>query len=535
MRRVLGLVLAGSALVACLNTNPRAPQTHDALAPSQLLPARLRRLSNAEYERAAGELLGEPVSVQGQLPPDIRQEGFTLNADQPVPAAHATRLSTLAQELAKRAARERLAALAPCAGSGSRSCAERFVREYGRKAFRRPLTTSERRALEQLFEEGRRDGRGFSGGVELVLQALLQAPSFLYVSELGEPAPAGKRQLSSLEMASSLAFLVRGGPPDEALLRAGERGLLSDPEERVRQARRLLGQSDTRHHFRRFVLEWLEVDELADTAKDNELAPSFERLKGPMLDETRAFVDEVMVHEGASLRSLLTAGFTSVQPSMARHYELSAYGPRVSLERSPRLGILQHASFLAAHAHEDSTSPVKRGDFVMRKLLCTTLPRPQELNIEVTIPAPDPTLTTRERFAAHVTNSSCQACHAPIDALGYTFENFDTVGRARASQNGKSIDTRASFEHAGISASFDDSVELSRFLAESPVSHDCFARHAFRYFSAQTSTDAERAFLDIVHRLAPSERENLVEMLVAYVKSELFSMRREPELEAPPP
>jgi hypothetical protein len=132
MQRALGLVLAGSALVACLNAEPRAPRPHDSVAMSQLLPARLRRLSNAEYERAASELLGEAVSVQGKLPPDIRQEGFTLNAAQPVPAAHATRLASLAQEISKQAARERLGTLVPCAHSGSRACAEQFVRDYGR-------------------------------------------------------------------------------------------------------------------------------------------------------------------------------------------------------------------------------------------------------------------------------------------------------------------------------------------------------------------------------------------------------------------
>jgi len=244
-----------------------------------------------------------------------------------------------------------------------------------------------------------------------------------------------------------------------------------------------------------------------------------------MLDETKAFVDEVMVHRGASIRSLLSAGFASVDATMARYYGFDAYGPRVSLERSARFGLLQQASFLAAHAHEDSTSPVKRGDFVMRKLLCTTLPRPQELNIEVTIPAPNETQTTRERFAAHVTNTSCQACHASIDPLGYTFENFDAAGRERTRQNDRPIRTASSVSIDGRPHTFEDSIQLSRWLAQNDATHECFARYAFRYFSAQSDPKVEQSFTALTRNLAAPNKESLIELVVTYVASDLFALR----------
>lgn len=471
------------------------------------------------------------MQVQRLLPPDVRQDGFTLNAAQPVPAAHATRLATLAQELARASVGRNLTRLMPCSGAASatpqlaEACIAEFVRDVTHRAFRRPPTAAELSGLAALFDEGRKGGGGFAGGATLVLSALLQAPSFLYLREVGEPAGAGRRALTSLEMGSSLAFLVSGGPPDAELLESAEQGKLVDPAVRAEQARRLLAKSDTRHHFRRFVLEWLEVDQLAELGKDVDLAPRFERLKPHMLDETRAFVDEVMVHDGASIRALLSAGFASVDPTMARYYDLSAYGPRVSLKNSARFGLLQQASFLAAHAHEDITSPIKRGDFVMRKLLCTTLPRPQELSIEVTIPAPTPTQTTRERFTEHVTNTSCQACHAQIDPLGYTFENFDAAGHERTQQNGKAIVTRADVNLDGKRYAFGDSTELSRWLAQNPTTHACFARHAFRYLSAQSDPAVEQSFTRMTDRLEPSVRENLIELVVAYVQTDLFALR----------
>ncbi len=529
MRRLLGLLALPCAFCACTQVNATVPSASAGPQNQELIDARMRRLSNAEYEKAASELLGRELDLHGKLPPDVRQEGFTLNDKQAVPAAFGTRLAQVADEIATQAAEEHLDEMLPCARTASRACAHRFVRDYARRAFRRPVSARETQQLDALFDAGKQDGGGFSGGVRLVLSALLQMPSFLYLSELGNETATGRRELTSREMAASLAFTVRGGPPDEELLELAEADALVDPEVRAEQARRLLGQSDTRHHYRRFVLEWLEVDDLEDTAKDAELAPRYEPLKAHMLAETRDFVDEVMVHRGASLRSLLTAGFASVDPTMARYYGLQSYGPRVSLLGSARLGLLQQASFLAAHAHEDSTSPVKRGDFVMRKLLCTTLPRPQELNIEVTIPAPDPKLTTRARYAAHVTNDSCQGCHASIDPLGFTFENFDAAGHLRTRENGQRVDTSGGIEQEGQWQSFGDSMELSRWLANNPRAHECFARHAFRYFTAQSDPKVEQALLHLTESLPEQDRENLLELVVAYVKSDLFMLRGDPK------
>src|SRR4029079_8181948 len=162
-----------------------------------------------------------------------------------------------------------------------------------------------------------------------------------------------------------------------------------------------------------------------------------------MLVETTAFVDEVMVFGRGSIRALLDARFASVDPTMARFYGLRTFGPRASLAKTERAGLLQQASFLAAHAHEDDTSPVKRGDFVMRKLLCNKVPRPAELGIEVVMPRPSTVQTTRERIASHARDGACSSCHVTLDALGFTFEGFDAMGRTRKTENGKPIDTEA--------------------------------------------------------------------------------------------
>lgn len=526
--RACSLALVLSLLWPACARPARSPDALDT-AEKKLLPARVRRLTNLEYERSVSALLGTTVSVAGALPPELRQDGYTPNAAQTSAPSVATELDRIARELSRDAVKRRLPELAPCHARGDRACAATFVRNFGHRAYRRPLEPAEEASLLRAFDEGAADGAGFSGGAELVLRVLLQAPSFLYVRELGSGgAPGETVTLGPYEIASLLSYTVRGGPPDEELLAAAASGELSSGEARERQARRLLGQRDTRHHFRRFVLEWLEVDGLERTAKNAELFPEYEALKPAMLSETEAFVDEVMVNAGASVKALLGAGFASVEPPMARYYGLSTFGPRANLAGTGRAGVLQQASFLSAHAHEDSTSPVKRGDFVMRRVLCTPHRRPAELGIDLVIPAPSKSKTTRERFAAHVSDPSCAGCHHVLDPLGYAFENFDAAGRARSEENGVAVDSRGNTELFGERVSFRDSAELSRILAADARVEECFARQAFRYFSAQSDRGVEASFLELRDELDEERRGSVIEELVTFVKSDLFVEREVP-------
>jgi hypothetical protein len=515
------------AATACADRPARSPAS--VVAAERLLPARVRRLTNVELERTVSALVGAPVELAARLPPDARQDDFTPNADQSTPASWSTRFDALSREIAAKTASERLGTLVPCAARASatdRACAEKLVATLGRRAYRRPLDAVEAQALLATFDAGASDGGSFTRGAELVLRALVASPNLLYVTELGEGGATGQTvTLTPYEIASLLAYTVRGAPPDEELLARAADGSLRESRVREREARRLLGMKDTRHHFRRFVLEWLEVDELERTAKNAALHPDYDALKPHMLAETSAFVDEVMVTEGASVASLLTAGFASVDPPLARFYGLKTWGPRASLAGSERIGILQQASFLAAHAHEDSTSPVKRGDFVMKKLLCNETRRPSEFGIEVVIPGPSTALTTRERFSQHATDRSCRGCHDSIDAFGFPFETFDASGRFRATENGQPVNPVTETTFGGNAVRFRNSVELSRFLAASPDVKECFARQAFRYFSAQHDPGVERSYLALRDARGGERSGNLLEELVVYATSDLFVKR----------
>ena len=527
MRRLLSALFVCCSTLGCAAQGGLSEPQVSLPEGAKLLPTRARRLTNFELDNSLSRLTGLEVALAPQLPRDVRQEGYTPNANQDVSSAWAARYSALVDELATRAA-SKLVERSSCHDLGP-ACRKLQVQRLGRLAFRRSLSAEEQGSLEGLLSEAAESGESFEGALALLLRALLESPSFLYVTELGSGTPGKQARLDDAELASALAFMFTGAPPDPALLDFAERGGLRTPHGRVEQALRLLRIPSTRYQFRRFALEWLEVDGLLDTAKSSELFPSYDALKPFMLAETENYVDEVMVHGGASVHSLLASGFASVGPEMARFYGLSTYGPRASLRGTGRLGVLQQASFLAAHAHEDVTSPVKRGDFVMRKLLCEKLKRPAEIGLEVVMPPPSAQLSNRERLTQHIADPGCAACHTRLDPIGYTFEGFNAMGGSQATDHGRPVNTRDRVSlgagPGGVSE-LSSSAELTQALLQNPTISECFARHAFRYFSAQADAGVEASFLALRAQLPDAERDNLFQVLLAYVASDLFALRQ---------
>lgn len=523
--------LCGTLVGCAASPAPTAPS-------AALLSARLRRLSNVEYERSANALLGLNEPIRDALPPDERQDGYVINERQAVPSYYASELSRQADQLAERSVALHLSRFIPCPSAGDvrSACVRRALDQLALGAFRRPPTASERASLLALFERGALEppapGEAAANpterGTRLVLSTLLASPSMLYLSELGDTSAGAVTRLTPYEIASSIAYAVTGAPPDTQLLAAAAApSALADPASREAEARRLLSLSSTREHFREFVLEWLEVDQLERTAKATALVPDYDAVKSHMLDETRAFVDEVMVYGGASLAALLAARFTSPDRAMAAYYGIPGFsGPRVSLTRQGRVGVLEQASFLSAHAYEDVTSPVKRGDFVLRRILCVDLPRPGEVGIETRMPPRDESVTTRARFAAHTSVADCRSCHVTIDPLGFSFENFDAAGRHRTREHGQPIATAGAVTLAGRTLRFADNAELATQLAALPESRSCFAKQALRYLTGRRSQAAEQWFGEVVDALPTDRRDSLLEWVVAWVRSPEFILRR---------
>ena len=514
---------------------------------SPLLPARIRRLSNAEYENSARAVVGNSDAVTTDFAPDTRQSGYTVNDEQRVDSVLVKQISNAASKLAAQV-RTKITTLAPCTDeiSGGEACAKTFIQSFATHAFRRPLGADEVEKLVALFHVGA-DGATYADGIELVATGVLQSAGFLYLTEVGDGSTQSPVKLTPFETASSLSYLVTAGPPDAELIAAASNGQLDTPEQRSAVFTRLMSGSDpaaSRARVLRVIQEWLGTDRLVDTAKDTQVYGGFAGLKPAMVAETGAFLQRLIEKKSGTVGELLGASWTATQDQGLT----ALYGGNASSDGEitlpQRRGILNQGAFLSVYAHASETAPVLRGLAIQRRLGCQIVKSPSELMLTVPPLQPDPTKTTRERLDVHTKDPMCAKCHDAIDSLGFPFEQYDGMGAAPAGglDNGKPIDS-----HSTVSLGLDfdgdyaDSNELAEALSKSDRVRECFARNIFRASSGRSNTDvqaAEQAFIDYwktVPAPAPDAAHptpasaaagSILEALRSVITSPNFTLRR---------
>lgn len=541
-----GSGLPGSGAVAGMGTGGMAAAMGtagsggDPNAASPLLPARIRRLTDAEFDTSVKALLGVDSTFGANFTPDTRQDNFSRNDAQRVDPVFIVQLDDAAEQLASQV-RPNIDNLAPCADktAGAMACAQTFLTSFLPRAYRRPATADEVNALLTVYSAGA-DGATYEDGIQTVIQAVLESPGFLYITELGDTPLATSVTLDPYEIASSLSYLVTGAPPDDTLMAAAKAGDLSDPDKRQAQLERLITTDPARVQIVRLVEEWLGIDQITQTAKDSNAYPDFAGLRDAMKKESDDFSAAVMWQSGSSVSDLLSANWTIADDSLARMY--LNLGPndavprndnQVSLTSVPRRGILDQGAFLSVYAHANETAPVLRGVAVLRRLVCFNLPDPTTLNVNVVPPVPDPTKTTRDRFTAHVSDPACAGCHTNIDSVGFTFEDLDGMGRQRSTENNLPIDSATTVATGGdIDGNFADSSELAQTLGTSADVRACFARHLYRYAATRsddTVTGAEAAFMSDAYMMPATSQGKVKELLTEFVRSDTFVTRRASE------
>ena len=186
---------------------------------SPIVPARIRRLSNLEYGNSVRALLQTTDAYETTLPTDVRQRNFTANQAQTVSSDWNAEIERTARAAAAGVVQSGgIDRISPCPGQATDDCAAQFITSFATQAFRRAVADVERDGLLDIYQQGAAEG-GFERGIELVIAAVLQAPSFIYISELGADA-GGQLQLTGDEIATLLAYVTTQSSPDESLLEA---------------------------------------------------------------------------------------------------------------------------------------------------------------------------------------------------------------------------------------------------------------------------------------------------------------------------
>jgi hypothetical protein len=522
-------------LAACVGQLGDAPSdsTAQALDCEGIQPGSspIRRLTRTEYNNTVRDLLGDTSGPAD----DFVAEEVSLGFDNQGAALVVSRLlaeqyMSAAEAISARATRD-LGALVPCgAMDDDDACAFAFIRRFAKRAFRRPVAADTEDRLRRLFEFGR-DEYDFETGIQLVIQAVLQAPQFLYRVEVGLPNPVapGVVRLDAYEMASRLSYMLWNTMPDEELFAAADADQLDTPARIALQARRMLDDPRARRAVANFHVQWLGLRDIASTTKT-----AYPRFDPAYLDlwkrETEAFLDHVVFDGEGDLATLFNAPYSMQNQELAAFYGVR--GPkgdafeRVELDPAQRAGFLTHASILAVTSKPDQTSPIHRGKFVRERLLCQSLPPPPN-NIVIVAPDLDPDLTTRERFAQHAEDAFCAGCHRLMDPIGFGFEHYDGIGSYRSRENGLPID--ASGEILGsrdADGPFDGAIELAEKLAESDQVRECVATQWFRFAYGRGEQEEDRCAMAEVQAAFAASGYDIRSLLVALTQTEAFRFKR---------
>lgn len=317
--------------------------------------------------------------------------------------------------------------------------AERLLRNFLRRAYRRPVQESEVQRYLALVKNELHSGHDFASSMLAGYTAIICSPPFLFLEE--EPG-----KLDGFALASRLAFFLWNSPPDTALIARAQSGELAQPETLRYEVERLLKDPKSSRFVEAFLDYWLELRKFDATTPSNTLYPDYyldEGLTEAAIDESRLFFTELL-QQNLPARNVIDADFTYLNERLAAHYGIAGIDGgmmrRVHLPGdSIRGGVMTQAIVLKVNANGTTTSPVVRGKWISERILGQSVPPPPS-----GVPAVDPdtrgAVTIRQQLEKHRADPSCATCHSKIDPQGFALENFDVMGGWRDRYRGDAKD-----------------------------------------------------------------------------------------------
>jgi cytochrome c5 len=339
------------------------------------------------------------------------------------------------------------------------ACTRTNLKNFARRAFRRPVNATELQPIINLAESARKNGATFEEALGVGLQAILVSPDFLFridrvenpskglVSKVADTkgktstapgqslAQESTRLISQHSLASRLSYFLWSSTPDDELLKAADTGTLRNPKVLEAQVRRMLKDPKAKALVDNFAGQWLELRRLESLTPDRDKFPQFDDyLRMSMRQETEAFFNHLMQTDG-SLLDLLDAKYTFANEKLATFYGIPGVkGPEfrmVKLDGTPRAGVLTQASVLLVSSYATRTSPVLRGKWILENILNAPVPPPPP-NVPLLDEAKiGEAASLRVQLEEHRKNAVCASCHSKMDPLGLAFENFSAIGQYR--------------------------------------------------------------------------------------------------------
>lgn len=529
-----GNVDNGSGNVDDGSSDPTSPPIGSGCEPGVPKTSQLQRLTNAQYDNTIRDLVGLDLAPSSLLPPDAsgsvdqrRWDGYRAAAE------------TVAAEVM--ASPEAKASVIPCTPEGDgAACASQLVAEFGARAFRRPLTADETARYESLYTRRAEltETGTFDEAAHLIIEAFLSSPSFVTRAELNSTAEGDRFLLSPHETASRLSYLLWESMPDAELFAAADAGELTSSAGILTQAQRMLQDPrarDTVASFHRRYMHMGSGTRWEVIQRDSQLFPAFDEAQVPaMSQETELFLDQV-AFSGGSFSDLFTSPVAYVNAGLAPLYGLDPadFGAQlepVELDPETRPGILTRVGFLASHSSFNRTSPILRGAFIQKEILCTSMGTPPP-GVEGT-PLPTEGLTTnRERVDAQTSPDECAGCHhTVINPTGFALESYDATGAVQATDNGAPVDTSAKVLIGGELRDLTSAADLMTAIANSPEAQRCYAEKWVEYAFKRDLDAADVCTVDELSSKLTQGGYTILNLITDLTQTESFRYRA-PETE----
>ena len=471
-------------------------------------------MSASQYANTIAHIFGSDIAANAQFAPLQRTDGLlALGASTAgVPFGEMQKLQRAAALVAAQVVDNgnldlgvpsHRDSLIPCRPAdetrADAACASAFLGMTGRLVYRRPL--SEARLAQMVDEAGKSavQLKDFYAGLASVLEGMLISPEVLLIHDRSEPDPErpGRRRLDAYSYAARLSLFLWNAAPDDRVLRAAESGELSTPKGRARVVDMMLASPRLEEGVRGFFDDMMAFDAFDNLAKD---ASAYPAETGATLaaarEQTLRTIYDHLVVKKADYRDLFTTRSTFMSPDLGAIYRVATprgWVPYEFPERSPRIGLLTHVSFLASHAHPGRSSATRRGKALRELLLCQPVPLPPP-NVDFSL-VEDPTAnfrTARERVGAHLENPVCAGCHRITDPMGLALENFDGAGQYRATERGVQIDPSGVLD----GKQFKDLTGLADAVRNHPALPSCLVRRVLSHGTGSPIQNDDRPLVD---------------------------------------
>jgi hypothetical protein len=548
-RGILIAAVASASLTACLgqigmedgsppgsgngNGNGNVGPNGAAFTPA---PSRLRKLTKLQYQNTLRDLFDGPVTIaKDALEEDQEKHGFnSIGASYvTISSRGVEQYEAVAYSVSKQVLESdtRKTALVGCtpAGTTDATCTRTFLQKFGRRAWRRPLTSDELDRWVAVATDAQTKLASFYEGLEIATTGLLVSPNFLYRVELGEPDPThthpnGWLKFNGYEMATRLSFFLTNSTPDDALLDAAARGELNNADGVKAAATRLIAATEAKRALDGFFEELLQLPKLETLARDPALFPAMSPTLGASMNsETLALFEDIVFTRDSDVRELFDANTTFVNAELAKLYGLPAPSgtgfSKVTLPAdSVRAGILGHASFLAVNSHVKRSSPTYRGKAIRERFLCESMPAPPGDVPPLPDGATGDRATARQRLEMHRKVEPCKSCHTLMDPIGLGLENFDAVGAFRTTENEATIDPSDNLD----GKAFTSPRELAKLLREDVRVAPCLARNLFRHAAGHVEAKTEEPGVANVIKAFESDGYRVKSLALAIVVNDAF-------------